>query len=101
MAAVVHHCGAGTTGAGLRAGVPAVPVPIQFDEGFWAARLAHAGVAPAVLHPGGLTADTLASALTRAVREPAFRERARDLGARVRAEDGFAPVLEAVNRVAG
>ena len=26
MAAVVHHAGAGTTGAGLRAGVPAVAV---------------------------------------------------------------------------
>jgi sterol 3beta-glucosyltransferase len=101
MAAVVHHCGAGTTGAGLRAGVPAVPVPIQFDEGFWAARLVRAGVAPGVLPLSRLTTDTLASALTRAVREPAFRERARDLGARIRAEDGFAPVREAVNRVAG
>jgi UDP:flavonoid glycosyltransferase YjiC (YdhE family) len=27
VAAVVHHAGAGTTGAALRAGVPAVPVP--------------------------------------------------------------------------
>lgn len=46
MAAVVHHCGAGTTAAGLRAGVPAVPVPIQFDEGCWAHRLVALGVAP-------------------------------------------------------
>jgi sterol 3beta-glucosyltransferase len=100
MAAVVHHCGAGTTAAGLRAGVPAVPVPIQFDEGFWAARLVLAGVAPAVLPLRRLTADSLASALVRAVREPAYRERAQDLGARIRAEDGVAPVLDAVNRVA-
>lgn len=46
MAAVVHHCGAGTTAAGVRAGVPAVPVPIQFDEGFWGERLVALGVAP-------------------------------------------------------
>ncbi len=101
MAAVVHHCGAGTTGAGLRAGVPAVPVPIQFDEGFWAGRLVRAGVAPGVVPLRKLTADTLAAALTRAVREPAFRERAQDLGARIRAENGFARVLDAVNQVAG
>src|SRR5699024_1099718 len=34
MAAVVHHAGAGTTAAGLRAGVRAVPVPIFTDQPF-------------------------------------------------------------------
>ncbi|MFG2374175.1 glycosyltransferase [Streptomyces sp. NPDC048504] len=96
MAAVVHHCGAGTTAARLRAGVPAVPVPIQFDEGFWAARLVTLGVAPAAVPLRGLTADSLSAALVRATREPAFAERARTLGARVRAEDGITPVLAAL-----
>lgn len=45
---MVHHAGAGTTGAGLRAGVPAVPVPVLVDQPFWADRLHHLGVAP---HP--------------------------------------------------
>jgi sterol 3beta-glucosyltransferase len=96
MAAVVHHCGAGTTAAGLRAGVPAVPVPIQFDEGFWAARLVALGVAPRAVPLRGLTADTLSAALVRATRDPAYAERAQTLGARVRAEDGTAPVLAAL-----
>ncbi|WP_367326059.1 glycosyltransferase [Streptomyces sp. HUAS ZL42] len=100
MAAVVHHCGAGTTAAGVRAGVPAVPVPIQFDEGFWAARLVTLGVAPEAVPLRRLTTDRLATALTRVTREPAYRERARDLGARVREEDGVAPVVEAVGRLA-
>jgi UDP:flavonoid glycosyltransferase YjiC (YdhE family) len=76
-------------------------VPIQFDEGFWAGRLVRAGVAPGVVPLRGLTAGTLASALVRAVREPAFRERAQDMGARIRAEDEAAPVVGAVNRAAG
>ncbi|MFE0451188.1 glycosyltransferase [Streptomyces sp. NPDC058914] len=98
MAAVVHHCGAGTTAAGVRAGVPAVPVPVQFDEGFWADRLVGLGVAPRALPLRGLTADALASALVRATREAGFRDRARQLGARVRAEDGVGRVVEAVAR---
>ncbi|MFG2576518.1 glycosyltransferase [Streptomyces sp. NPDC048481] len=100
-AAVVHHCGAGTTAAGVRAGVPAVPVPIQFDEAFWAGRLVALGVAPAALPLRRLTADTLTAALIRATRTPEHRERARALGTLVRAEDGTVPVVEAVGRWAG
>ena len=39
VAAVVHHARAGTTGAGLRAGVPAAAVPVLADQPFWAHRL--------------------------------------------------------------
>ncbi|MBB5928563.1 UDP:flavonoid glycosyltransferase YjiC (YdhE family) [Streptomyces echinatus] len=101
MAAVVHHAGAGTTAAGLRAGVPAVPVPVQFDAGFWSARLVALGVAPAVVPLRRLTVDALASALVRATRDPAYRRRADALGARIRGEDGTAPVLAALDRLGG
>ncbi|MFJ1967842.1 glycosyltransferase [Streptomyces sp. NPDC087903] len=99
VAAVVHHAGAGTTAAGLRAGVPAVPVPVQFDEGFWAARLVGLGVAPRAVPLRRLTADALAPALVRAVRDPAYAERARALGVRIRGEDGVGAVVAAVNRL--
>ncbi|EDY60902.2 nucleotide disphospho-sugar-binding domain-containing protein, partial [Streptomyces sviceus] len=95
----VHHAGAGTTAAGLRAGVPAVPVPIQFDESFWAARLVALGVAPRALPLRRLTADALGEALVRATRDAEHRERARTLGAHIRAEDGVRPVVDAVNRL--
>ncbi len=99
MAAVVHHAGAGTTAAGLRAGVPAVPVPIQFDESFWAARLVTLGVAPRALPLRHLTAEALEQALLRATQDSGHRERARALGAHIRAEDGVTPVVEAVHRL--
>ncbi|MFF0011066.1 glycosyltransferase [Streptomyces sp. NPDC005374] len=101
MAAVVHHAGAGTTAAGLRAGIPAVPVPIQFDESFWAARLVALGVAPRALPLRRLTADTLGAALVRVTRDAGYRERAQALGARIREEDGVAPVMAALDRVTG
>ncbi|WDF44501.1 glycosyltransferase [Streptomyces sp. T12] len=101
MAAVVHHCGAGTTAAGLRAGVPAVAVPIQFDEGFWAGRLVTLGVAPGAVPLRNLTAEALAAALRQATGDPSYGRRARTLAERLRAEDGVAPVLDALNRLQG
>ena len=43
VAAVVHHGGAGTTGAVLRAGVPSVGIPGFFDQPFWCRRVAELG----------------------------------------------------------
>ncbi|MFF7633095.1 glycosyltransferase [Kitasatospora sp. NPDC008050] len=96
MAAVVHHAGAGTSGAGLRAGVPAVPVPVMADQPFWAARLHHLGVAPRVLPFSDLTAEHLATAIT-ATRAETVRRRAADLARQLAAEDGAAPVLALID----
>ncbi|MBJ3809355.1 glycosyltransferase [Streptomyces flavofungini] len=98
MAAVVHHAGAGTTAAGLRAGVPTVPVPVQFDETFWAARLTALGTAPRALPLPRLTAARLADALVRATSDPSYRERAGTLAARLAAEDAVGPVEAALRR---
>ncbi|MER6144579.1 glycosyltransferase [Streptomyces sparsogenes] len=95
-AAVVHHAGAGTTAAGLRAGVPAVPVPVMADQPFWAARLHRLGAAPAPLPFQALTAGSLAAAITACVSEPAHRRRAAALAGRLAAEDGAAAVLARV-----
>ncbi len=90
VAAVVHHGGAGTTAAGLRAGVPTVIAPFAADQFLWADRLVRLGVgvrAPAFFQ---LSAETLAAAITRAVGEAGLRQRAAALGAQIRAEAGVA-----------
>ncbi|TXS57574.1 glycosyltransferase [Streptomyces sp. t39] len=92
-AAVVHHAGAGTTGAGLRAGVPAVPVPVMADQPFWASRLCELGVAPRALPFQDLTAEALGDAIRAALDDPAHRRRAAGLARRIAAEDGAAAVL--------
>lgn len=99
-AAVVHHAGAGTTAAGLRAGVPAVPVPVLTDQPWWAARLVRLGVSPGVLPHAALTAGRLAEALTLATREPRFTRRAAGLADRLAREDGAGAVARAVDRAA-
>ncbi|MCP3801481.1 glycosyltransferase [Allokutzneria sp. A3M-2-11 16] len=97
MAAVVHHAGAGTSAAALRAGAPAVPVPVLADQPFWSGRLARLGVATAPVPMQSLTADRLGAAIHAAVTEPGYRERAEGLAKLINAEDGAAPVVEFVN----
>ncbi|MFF0482878.1 glycosyltransferase [Streptomyces sp. NPDC004435] len=98
-AAVVHHAGAGTTGAVLRAGVPSVPVPVQFDAAFWASRLTALGTSPGAVPLRRLTAGSLAEALRRATRDGSHATRARALADGLAAEDGVAPVLAALARL--
>ncbi|AGZ43652.1 glycosyltransferase [Actinoplanes friuliensis] len=93
MAAVVHHSGAGTTAAGLRAGVPAVPVPVLADQPFWARRLRELGVAPAGVPLPRLTADRLAGALRAATTDPRHAARAQEVAAALRTEDGAARII--------
>lgn len=101
MAAVVHHGGAGTTGAGLRAGVPNLITPFApNDQPAWAERVATLGVG---LHlPGSkkLAAERLAEAIQTAVTDSALRARAAALGERIRAEDGVARAVEIIERYA-
>ncbi|MEU3405108.1 glycosyltransferase [Streptomyces sp. NPDC006670] len=100
LAAVVHHAGAGTSAAALRAGVPAVPVPVAADQPFWARRLAALGAATAPLPFASLTAEALATALERVAGEEAYTRAARAAARHIAAEDGAARVLEAVERAA-
>ncbi|WP_327319930.1 glycosyltransferase [Streptomyces sp. NBC_01235] len=100
-AAVVHHAGAGTAAAGLRAGVPAVPVPVTADQPFWAQRLTALGAATAPLPFRSLTAEPLADALDRAVRDPAYTRSARAAAGCTATEDGAGVVLKAVEAQAG
>ncbi len=103
MAAVVHHCGAGTAAAGLRAGIPTVPVPVTADQPFWAARLASLGAAATPIPFKDLSAEDavarLADALGRAATDPALRERAGHAARRLATEDGAGAVAATVARL--
>ncbi len=96
MAAVVHHGGAGTTSAGLRAGVPSVPAPFFADQPFWGRTVHALGVGPRPIPHKRLGADRLAQAIEQAVSDEAMRARAADLGERIRAEDGVARAVEII-----
>jgi UDP:flavonoid glycosyltransferase YjiC (YdhE family) len=88
VSAVVHHGGAGTTAAGLRAGVPSILIPFFGDQAFWAERVRTLGVGPEPIPRRKLTAERLAEAIRQAVTDEALRRHAVELGATIRAEDG-------------
>lgn len=98
VAAVVHHGGAGTTAAGLRAGVPNVIVPHFADQPYWGQRLHALGVGPAPIPRPKLTVERLAAALRTAVTDAEMRQRAAALGEQIRSEDGVATAVALVNR---
>jgi sterol 3beta-glucosyltransferase len=96
MSAVVHHGGAGTTAAGLRAGKPTIICPFFGDQPFWGERVRTLGVGPAPLPQKKLNAANLANAITEATTNKVMRDKAEAIGAALRAEDGVRAAVEAV-----
>ena len=101
VAAVVHHGGAGSTAAGLRAGRPTVVCPFFGDQPFWGGRVAALGVGPDPIPQKQLTAEKLAAALRTATTDAPMREQADVLGAAIRAEDGVAEAVRLLEAAGG
>ncbi len=96
VGAVVHHGGAGTTAAGLRAGRPTVTVPFFGDQRFWGARVAALGAGPQPIPRPALTAERLAAALHRATEDPAILNGAADAALCLASEQGLTRALAAL-----
>jgi sterol 3beta-glucosyltransferase len=99
VAAVVHHGGAGTTAAGLRAGKPTIVCPFLGDQPFWGKVVQGLGVGPAPIPIHKLTAATLTPALT-ATRSSAMQANAAALGEQIRAEDGIGRAVGLIETIA-
>ena len=97
VAAVVHHGGAGTTAAGLRAGAPTVVCPFFGDQAYWGERAAALGAGPKPLPIRRLTVDGLVAAIRQAVGDTRIRRRAAELGRRISAEKGVANACAALD----
>lgn len=98
MAAVVHHGGAGTTAAALRAGVPAVVVPHFADQFFWARQVARLGAGPAPLRRDRLTTDALAVRLSAALRPPVIQA-AQAVAGQLAREDGTGTAVRVLEEI--
>jgi len=95
MDAAVHHGGAGTTGASIRAGIPTIIKPFFGDQWFFGQRVEDLGIG-LCLHK--VEAPELANALRNITTSARIKERARELGEKVRAEDGVKVAIQTVYR---
>jgi len=84
---VVHHGGAGTTSAALRAGIPNIVVPFTADQPFWGRRVHAIGVGPKPILVKKLSVKTLTGAIIEAERD-SVREQAQFIGQEIQDENG-------------
>jgi UDP:flavonoid glycosyltransferase YjiC (YdhE family) len=96
VAAVVHHGGAGTTAAGLRAGRATVAVPFMGDQPYWGRRVHALGVGPKPIQRSELTVHRLAEGLAQATTDTTMRQRAAALGEALGREDGVANAVRVI-----
>lgn len=79
--AVVHHGGAGTTAAGLRAGVPTLILWVTSDQPIWAAHIKQLKVGRGRRFSSATVASLVAD--LRAILAPPYASRAREIASRM------------------
>jgi len=98
-AMIVHHGGAGTTHASLRAGKPSVVVAHAYDQPFWGRRLMKLGVAGNVLSRRRVTAEALAKMIRSVQRSPQMSSAAQEASELMERESGVDTAVTLINQI--
>jgi UDP:flavonoid glycosyltransferase YjiC (YdhE family) len=93
MCAIVHHGGAGTTSAALKAGIPSVIIPFIADQIFWGYQTAKLGIASPPIPKHQLTIEKLSQAISLVITDEKIRQKAQELGVKIRSENGQQQVI--------
>jgi sterol 3beta-glucosyltransferase len=93
--AAVHHGGAGTTGASLRAGIPTIIKPFFGDQFFFGARVEDLGVGVCMRK---LNSTVLAKELWVATHDERMIAKAKVIGEGIRSENGVGEAVKAIYR---
>ena len=88
VAAAIHHGGAGTTAATLRAGIPSIVVSFFADQPIWGKLLEKLGVSPATYPQSELNSNELAASLRALVENVRFRAQSQRLQSQIQNENG-------------
>jgi sterol 3beta-glucosyltransferase len=96
VSAVVHHGGAGTTAAGLRAGLPTLICHSTFDQPFWGRRVCSLGCGPRPQSLKRLRANRFAQGLDELARTEAYRVHAGQIARAIAGEDGIAAAIDLI-----
>lgn len=94
---VIHHGGAGTTSAGLRAGLPNIVIPFTADQPFWGGRVHAIGAGPEPIPVKRLSVENLTHAI-RETNDYVIRKRAQDIGQALKNEGGVENAIEIIEK---
>ena len=98
--AVVHHGGAGTTHAVLRAGKPSVVLPFIFEQQLWARRLRQVGAAGKFVSFWKATPEGVANEIRQTLGSEPMRRKALELASAMATEDGTGIATRLLERLA-
>jgi len=99
MSAVIHHGGAGTTASALRAGVPQLVLPFIADQPFWGRQVAEQGLGVPPIPRKELTRNELTHAIRTLTYDMPMRQRAHEMGEKIRAEDGTGKAIAYIEEI--
>jgi len=94
---IIHHGGAGTTSAGLQAGIPNVVIPHTADQPFWGNRVQAICAGPKPIPVKKLSVENLTWAIVEAEGE-VLRKRAQAIGQVLREENGVGNSVEFIEK---
>ncbi|XP_059436708.1 sterol 3-beta-glucosyltransferase UGT80A2-like isoform X3 [Corylus avellana] len=94
---LVHHGGAGTTAAGLKAACPTTVIPFFGDQPFWGEQVHARGVGPAPIPVDEFSLDKLVDAI-RFMLDPKVKENAVELAKAMENEDGVRGAVKAFHK---
>ncbi len=98
--AVVHHGGAGTSHAVLRAGKPSVVLPFIFEQQLWARRLRQVGAGGRFVSFWKATPERVADQIRQTLGSERMRRKALDLASAMAPEDGTGRATRLLERLA-
>lgn len=101
MAAIIHHGGAGTTAESLRACIPSIIIPHNYDQSFWGKMVYGMGVCPQPILRNQLTVENLTHAITTALSDNEIRKRADMLGNQIHSENGLDRAVQLIHHYLG
>jgi len=94
--AVVHHGGAGSTAAGLRAGRPTLICPFIADQPYWGQRIAKLGAGPSPARLHKTSADHLARLFDDLCSTARYRSNATELAGKIAGEKGISAAVKLI-----
>ncbi|CAM4183779.1 MAG: glycosyltransferase [Paenibacillus macerans] len=97
-AGVIHHGGAGTTAAALKAGKPMTICPFTGDQPFWARRMHELGVSTQPLHENTMSVDSLADRMLALTSSSKLKNNVLSLSAKIHKEMGVERTLDFIER---